>query len=59
MEFENKIGPASRSLGEGWWFNLRFSQTESLLRLNIETTEKSKLQKEISKLKKFLQLAAR
>jgi len=59
MEFENKIGPASRSLGEGWWFNLRFSQTESLLRLNIETTEKSKFQKEVSKLKKFLQLAAR
>ncbi|MDP3052797.1 MAG: hypothetical protein Q8N22_02495 [bacterium] len=26
-----------------WWFNLRFSQTEPLLRLNIEALEKSKV----------------
>ncbi len=37
-----------------WWFNLRFSQTEPLVRLNIETAEKSKLQEEVSKLKNYL-----
>lgn len=36
-----------------WWFNLRFSQTEPLARLNIETKEKSKLQKESNQIKKF------
>jgi phosphomannomutase len=37
-----------------WWFNLRFSKTEPLARLNIETAEKSKFQKESNRIKKFL-----
>jgi len=37
MEF--KGWPASRSLGEGWWFNLRPSNTEPLIRLNIEAKD--------------------
>lgn len=37
-----------------WWFNLRFSQTEPLLRLNIEAVKKSKLQEQVFKLKKLL-----
>lgn len=37
-----------------WWFNLHFSQTEPLLRLDIEAAEKSQLQKQILKLKKIL-----
>jgi len=50
----NRFGEKLSSKGEGWWFNLRFSQTESLLRLNIEALTKSKVQKEYSKLKKFI-----
>ena len=39
-----------------WWFNLRFSQTEPLVRLNIEATEKFKLQEEVLRFKKLLNL---
>ncbi|KKQ21800.1 MAG: Phosphomannomutase [Candidatus Wolfebacteria bacterium GW2011_GWC1_37_10] len=42
MEFNPPAG--------GWWFNLRPSNTESLLRLNIEAVSKSKLDKIIKKL---------
>src|SRR3989344_4431191 len=59
MEFEE--WPASRlglrshfgkggSLGEGLWFNLRSSNPEPLLRLNVETENKKLLDKEIKKL---------
>lgn len=37
-----------------WWFNLHLSETESLLRLNIEALEKSQLQKQVFKLKKTI-----
>lgn len=37
-----------------WWFNLRFSQTEPLLRLNVEAAEKSKLQEKVFRFKKLL-----
>jgi phosphomannomutase len=37
-----------------YWFNFHFSQTESLLRLDIEAKEKSRLQKEVLRLKKIL-----
>jgi phosphomannomutase len=37
-----------------WWFSLHLSETEPLLRLDIEAVEKSQLQKQILKLKKIL-----
>lgn len=37
-----------------WWFNLHFSETEPLLRLDVEAVEKFQLQKQILKLKKIL-----
>ncbi len=37
-----------------WWFNLRFSQTEPLLRLNVEVISKFKLQEQVFKLKELL-----
>ena len=55
MEFGDKIGFASRSLGEGWWFNLRFSNTEPLLRLNVETKSQLELKKQVAVLVKFIE----
>lgn len=66
MEFGNKIGLASHSLalpsetlregrGEGWWLNLRFSNTEPLLRLNIEAESQSELKKQVSILANFIE----
>ena len=37
-----------------WWFNLRPSNTEPLIRLNIETNDKNLLQQKIKELKNFL-----
>lgn len=37
-----------------WWFNLRYSQTESCLRLNMETVNKQRFQEEFLQIKKFL-----
>jgi phosphomannomutase len=64
MEFEHpKSAPPSLAsairkrpseLNKDWWFNLRFSQTEPLLRLNVEAVEKSKLQEQVLKLKKLI-----
>ena len=39
-----------------WWFNLRFSNTEPLLRLNVEAKSQFKLQEQIFKLKKLLRV---
>ena len=39
-----------------WWLNLRFSNTEPLLRLNVEAQSKFKLQEQIFKLKKLLRV---
>ena len=55
MEFGDKVGFASRSLGEGWWFNLRFSNTEPLLRLNVETKSQLELKKQVAVLVKFIE----
>lgn len=44
MEFSDD--PASRSPGGSWWFNLRPSNTEPLIRLNIESESQKILQKE-------------
>ncbi|MBI5079503.1 hypothetical protein HZB06_02425 [Candidatus Wolfebacteria bacterium] len=52
MEF--KGWPVSRSLGEGWWFNLRQSNTEPFIRLNIETTSKKLLNQKIKELQKII-----
>lgn len=37
-----------------WWFNVRSSNTESLLRLNIETKKETDLTKKIEELKEFI-----
>jgi len=57
----SKIGLADKSYLDGltmefsdWWFNIRFSQTEPLVRLNIEALAEAKLQEEVSKLKNYL-----
>ncbi|MEK7147007.1 MAG: hypothetical protein AAB772_01995 [Patescibacteria group bacterium] len=63
MEFKDRF--ASRSfalssetprekLGEGWWFNIRFSNTEPLLRLNLETQNKDDLQKHFHQIKTLI-----
>ena len=39
-----------------WWLNLRFSNTEPLLRLNVEAQSQFKLQEQIFKLKKLLRV---
>jgi phosphomannomutase len=39
-----------------WWFNLRPSNTEDLVRLNLETKEKKNFQKQLKNLKNFLVL---
>ncbi len=38
----------------GWWFNVRPSNTENLLRLNVETHDKKVLTKELASLKKLI-----
>ena len=37
-----------------WWFNVRKSNTEPLLRLNLETDSKEKLDQKLAELKKIL-----
>jgi phosphomannomutase len=37
-----------------WWFNVRKSNTEPLLRLNLETPDKAMLDEKFAELKKFL-----
>ena len=37
-----------------WWFNVRLSNTEPLLRLNVEATSKKKLYFELNSLKKLI-----
>jgi phosphomannomutase len=37
-----------------WWFNVRKSNTEPLLRLNLETNSKEKLDQKLAELKKIL-----
>ncbi|MBU6142213.1 hypothetical protein KGO95_03835 [Patescibacteria group bacterium] len=49
MEF----GGARPELAEGWWFNVRSSNTENLLRLNVEAHSKKVLQKELRTLKEI------
>ena len=46
MEFNSPAG--------GWWFSLRPSNTENLLRLNLEATNKKTLQKVLRDLKKLI-----
>ena len=48
MEF--KDGFASRSFGEGWWFNIRLSNTEPLMRLSAEANNRKVLQRVVKKL---------
>jgi phosphomannomutase len=50
----SKNGIASRSLGGGWWFNIQLSNTEPLLRLNIEASSKQILAKQNKMLLKLL-----
>ena len=40
--------------GEGWWFNVRKSNTEPLLRLNLEATSAALLDEKFQELKKLL-----
>jgi len=62
MEFEGwpasrslgEGGLASRSLSEGWWFNLRPSNTEPLIRLNIEAESQKILEEKKEELMNFL-----
>ena len=37
-----------------WWLNLRQSNTEPLIRLNIETTSKKSLDQKIKELRKLI-----
>lgn len=52
MEFKKQS--ASRSFGEDWWFNLRLSNTESLVRLNIEAISQKLLNQKIKELRKLI-----
>ena len=62
MEFEGwpasrslgEGGLASRSLSEGWWFNIRPSNTEPLIRLNIEAESQKILEEKKKELMNFL-----
>ena len=47
MEFGSPI--------RGWWFNLRPSNTENLLRLNVEATDKKTLVREYAALRRIIQ----
>ena len=37
-----------------WWFNVRKSNTEPLLRLNLETGSPEQLQEKLAELQKYL-----
>ena len=37
-----------------WWFNVRKSNTEPMLRLNLEAANPKQLQEKLTELKKFL-----
>ncbi len=50
MEFS----PPAYASGQAWWFNLRPSNTENLLRLNLEAKDKKVFKAKISELKKLL-----
>jgi phosphomannomutase len=55
--YKKRRGKISRTDGitlkfpkEGWWFNLRPSNTESFLRLNMESSDPKRLKEELQKL---------
>lgn len=59
--YKKKRGKISRTDGitlkfpkEGWWFNLRPSNTESFLRLNMESADPKRLKEELQKLNKCI-----
>jgi phosphomannomutase len=39
---------------DGWWFNVRKSNTEPLLRLNLEAKSKAMMEEKFAELKKIL-----
>ena len=43
---------------DDWWFNLRASNTENLLRLNLEAKSTSILKKRLEEIKAFIKKAA-
>lgn len=47
-------GITLKFLKEGWWFNLRPSNTESFLRLNMESSDPKRLKEELLKLRKLI-----
>lgn len=47
-------GSPSEASAKDWWFNLRPSNTENLLRLNMEAKQKSVLDKKLAEIKKIL-----
>lgn len=53
MDFEES-GLPDRSLGGGWWFNIQLSNTEPLMRLNIEASSKQTLANQKKMLLKLL-----
>lgn len=50
MEFSARGGPAAG----GWWFNLRPSNTENLIRLNLEAKDFKTLNSKLQEIKKLL-----
>ncbi|MBI2591397.1 MAG: hypothetical protein HYW34_01840 [Candidatus Brennerbacteria bacterium] len=52
MEFKNGI--AGGSFDKSWWFNLRLSNTEPLLRLNVEAVYKDIFKNKLHELKKVI-----
>jgi len=59
--YKKRRGKISRTDGitltfskEGWWFNLRPSNTQSLLRLNMESSDPKRLTEELLKLKELI-----
>lgn len=46
--------PAGLSGQDAWWFNARPSNTENLLRLNMEATDKKIFEKELKNIKKII-----
>lgn len=44
----------SASSGQAWWFNLRQSNTEPFIRLNVEATSKKLLNQKIKELRKLI-----
>ena len=48
-----RIGVLTVNL-DGWWFNVRKSNTEPLLRLNLEARDPAMLEEKFAELKKLL-----